>query len=100
MSTEIIALIMTTIGGITAAVKAIAEARKARYESAARIAEAARSGEDEKTADAIIQGVEKVQQTVEGDMAKYVKDTIKDVALAEGVEEKLNKRVKNIKKGT
>jgi hypothetical protein len=98
MSGETIALIMTALAGIAAAVKAVAEARKAKYEAAARIAEAERADEAEKTTDAVIKGINKAKATMSGDLARYLQDEIKTVALADGVEEKLNKRVKKIKR--
>lgn len=99
MSTETIALIMTTLGGIAAAVKAVAEARKARYEAAARLAEAERADDAEKTADAVIKGVERAKKTLgEANLAEFLVHEIQDVATSEGVEEKLNMRVKSIKK--
>ena len=91
MTAETIALIASTLAGITAAVKAIAEARKARFEAQARI-------EAEKTTDAIILGVENAKRTLgEANLAQYLTDEIKSAAANTGVEEKLNKRVKQVK---
>lgn len=99
MSTETIALIVSTISAVAAAVKAIAEARKARYETAARLAEAERADDAEKQADAIIKGVERAKKTLgEANLADFLVGEIRDVATSEGVESKLNERVKSIKK--
>lgn len=99
MEAETIALIATTIGGVTAAIKAIAEARKARFEAEARIAESKRADEAEKTTDAIIRGVEKAKKTVFGETnyGELLAEEIRSEATNCGVEEKLNKKVKHIR---
>jgi hypothetical protein len=95
MSPEIIMLIMTTLGGIAAAIKAVAEARKARFEAEARIAEAKRADEAEKTTNAVIAGVERAKMTLgEANLAQYLQDEIKYSAEEQGVEGNLNKMVK------
>ena len=91
MSAETIIAIVTTIGGIAAAIKSIADARKARYEAAARV-------EAEKTTDAVIKGVERAKMTLgERNLGHLLSDEIKLCATEDGVEEKLNKRVRKIK---
>ena len=108
MSPETIALILTTIGGVTAAVKAIAEARKAKHEAARAEAEAEkaeaerlRAEKAEQTTTAVIEGVEKAKATLfESNLAQYLQDEIQGVATERGVEERLNKMVKKVKRAT
>lgn len=91
MNAEIIIAIVTTVGGIAAAIKSVADARRARYEAQAR-------AEAEKTTEAVIKGVEQAKKTVLGaDYAHLLSAEIKSVAEEQGVEEKLNARVKKIK---
>ena len=99
MSAETIALIMTTLAGVTAAVKAVAEARKARFEAEKALVEKERADEAEKTTDAVIRGVENAKRTLgEVSLAQHLQNEIQNVAKECGIEEKLNKRVKSIKK--
>jgi hypothetical protein len=99
MSPEIIALIMTTLGGVAAAIKAVAEARKAKFEAQRAELEASRADEAEKTTNAIIHGVEKAKKTLcEQNLGQYLTDEIRGVALERGVEDRLNEMVKSVKK--
>lgn len=102
MSPEIIALIMTTIGGLAAAIKAIADARKAKHEAAKAKVEAEierlRAEQAEQTTNAVIEGVEKAKKTLsEGNLAQYLQNEIQGVATERGVEDRLNKMVKNVR---
>lgn len=98
MSNEIIALILTAIAGITAAIKALAEARRAKYESEARITEALRADRAEKTTDAVIKGIQSAKKTMSEPLAQHLQDEIRHIAIIDGVEDNLNSRVSSIKK--
>lgn len=108
MSPEIMALILTTLGGVAAAVKARAEAKKARLEKEKAELEKEkaelekeRADKAEKTTSAIIRGVEKAKMTLnEANLGQYLQDEIQGSATEHGVEENLNKMVKNIKNTT
>ena len=91
--------VTTSIGGIVAAIKAVAEARKAKFESEARIAEAKRADEASAQRDAVIRGVERAKRTVlkETGYADLLAEEIRAEATHTGVEESLNKRVKHIR---
>lgn len=91
MSAEIITAIVSAIVAIAAAIRSIADARKARYEAAARL-------EAERTTEAVIKGVERAKMTLgEKNLAHLLSDEIKSCAEEHGVEERLNQRVKKIK---
>lgn len=97
MEAETIIVVLSTLGGLAAAVKVIAEARKAKFERKKAQIEVARAQKAEKTTNAIIYGVEKAKRTVHKDLAQYLSDEIRGVAELEGVEPDLNKMVKDIK---
>jgi hypothetical protein len=102
MSAETMIAIMTTLAGIAAAAKAVAEARKAKYEARKAEAEAmradteaSRADEAEKTTGAVIDGIENAKRTMgESDLAHYLQEEIRSVAIERGVEGKLSGMVK------
>jgi hypothetical protein len=101
MSPETIALIFTTLGGIAAMVKSMADAKRAQAEKEKAEIEAKRADEAEKTTNAVIAGVERAKRTVcNADLAQYLQDEIQIVAEERGVEERLNKMVKRVKNTT
>ena len=99
MSPETIALIFTTLGGIAAMVKSMADAKKAQAEKEKAEIEAKRADEAEKTTDAVIRGVEKAKRTVfaETNFGELLAEEIRAEATNTGVEEGLNKRVRRVK---
>lgn len=91
ISGEIITTIVSAIIAISAAIKSIADARKARYEAAAR-------EEAEKATEAVIKGVERAKKTLgQASLVGLLAAEIKSEAEAAGVEEGLNQRVKKIR---
>lgn len=102
MSPETIALIFTTLGGIAAMLKSMADAKKAQAEKEKAEIESRRADEAEKTTDAVIRGVEKAKRTVfkETNYGELLAEEIRAEATITGVEEGLNKRVKRVKATT